>query len=148
MNALTALAYGHLDRLIGRDGVENVSDMILSRIADGEDLSGIAKIEGMMYSVLWKWIRADEGRWKAYRLALEARAEKEAHEALRIVDGATPEDVSVQKLRAETRLKLAAKWDKKRYGDEGDVGSGFNGGITIVIGDVKGLDSVVVSENG
>ncbi len=38
------------------------------------------------------------------------------------------------KLRVETRLKLLAKWDPKRYGDKLDVNATVAGDIRIVIG--------------
>jgi hypothetical protein len=38
------------------------------------------------------------------------------------------------KLRVETRLKLLAKWDPRRYGEKLDVNATVQGAIKIVIG--------------
>jgi hypothetical protein len=38
------------------------------------------------------------------------------------------------KLRIETRLKLLAKWDPKRYGEKIDVAATVSGDIRIIIG--------------
>jgi hypothetical protein len=40
-----------------------------------------------------------------------------------------------RKLQIETRLKLLAKWDPKRYGDKIDVNATHSGEIHIVIGE-------------
>lgn len=43
------------------------------------------------------------------------------------------EHVQRSKLRIETRLKLLAKWDPKRYGDKLDVAHGGDVGLTVNI---------------
>lgn len=65
-----------------------------------------------------------------YDAALKVRADDLAHEALEIADeqkeavraDGTRFDPEVprDKLRADTRLKLAAKWDRARYGERVD----------------------------
>lgn len=63
------------------------------------------------------WIRASEARSNLFGIALEVRAELAIHEGREIVDGATPETVSVAKLRGNWRQWEAAKWNRARYGE-------------------------------
>jgi hypothetical protein len=57
----------------------------------------------------------------AYKAALEARADSEAHRTIKISDKATPETLGVDTLRVKTRLDLIKKWDRDRYGDQSKV---------------------------
>jgi len=106
--------------------------MICDSVACGMSLFEVCKNEGMPYSVLWRWLKGDGERMVAYRDALAARADMEAHRMLEIADGASVEDVAVGKLRVDTRKWLSERWGKGMYGKE-EGGSGavsFN----IVIG--------------
>ncbi len=86
------------------------------------------------------WIRASEARSNLYGIALEVRAELAIHEGREIVDGATPDDVSVAKLRGNWRQWEAAKWNRARYGETVKVDHGgtikFDAGLTVAIGDL------------
>lgn len=112
-----------------------VEEAILSRIALGEPLAVICRESGMPHVTTWMdWVHADEVLAIAYARAREVGFDMIAADALRIID-AEPERVvtttgedraetridsaSVQwaKNRVETRLKLLAKWDPKRYGE-------------------------------
>ena len=65
-----------------------------------------------------------------------------ADECLTIADTAPSDSVAVQwqRLRIDTRLKLLAKWNPRRYGDR--VGLDHTGGVAIrVITGVPGLDA-------
>lgn len=109
-----------MDALVQAHEADGVLHMICDQVSDGMSLSEIGAAEGIKYSVLWKWLSAGN-RMEAYRLALEARADKEVHETLDIADGATPEDVNVRKLRVDTRKWAASKWDRNRFGDKVEV---------------------------
>jgi len=109
-----------MDALVVDHGAEDVLHMICDQVADGMSLSEVGQNEGIPYSVLWRWLNA-EGRMEAYRLALEARADKEAHDVLHIADGATAEEVGVAKLRVDARKWAASKWDRERYGEASKV---------------------------
>lgn len=155
MGRLTNIGISRLDVLVSEHGEAGVLEMVVSRVAEGESLSGISRSFGMPYSVLWRWLGAAEGegdnrvdRMEAYRSALEARADALAHEAMRIAgtpqmgekervlaDGGvevTREDMlGHRKLQVDTLLKLAGKWDRKTYGEGKDAGGGA--GITVVV---------------
>ena len=120
MGELAKLGWQRMDVLVGEHGAEDVLHMICDQVADGMSLSEISKVEGVPYSVLWRWLNA-EGRMEAYRVALEARADKEAHDVLHIADSATAEEVGVAKLRVDARKWAASKWDRDRYGESSKV---------------------------
>lgn len=105
---------------------------VLTRIACGDKWSEICKEYCVLEGAALAWIYDLEHpqRKAAYDHALKVRAEMKVHEALDIVDD-TEIDVQRAKLRAETRLKVVAKWDKERYG--GDDRNAGGGGVQIII---------------
>lgn len=124
---------------------------ICERIADGEPLRQICRDEGMpSYRAVYSWIDADnklledeKTRDKALNLSSRfARARDDGHDAiaeecLRIADtpleGIETEESETgkkikrgdmlghRKLQIETRLKLLAKWNPKKYGEKVEV---------------------------
>lgn len=117
-----------------------LADAILERIADGEPLRQICRDPGMpAWRTVYNWRKANpefEARFAQARLlGFDAIAE----DILDIADdgrndwvekeskgGGTyialdNEHVQRSKLRIETRLKLLAKWDPKRYGERQQV---------------------------
>lgn len=108
---------------------------ILARLSQGEPLAVICRDEGMPHPSTWRdWCDTDQTLAIAYARAREDGFDAIAIEALDIADEtkhdtklvgrdgeehevANNEWISRSKLRVETRLKLLAKWDPKRYGD-------------------------------
>jgi hypothetical protein len=52
-----------------------------------------------------------------YDSALKVLTDTMVFESIRIADAADPEGVAKAKLRIETRLRTAARWDRERYGE-------------------------------
>lgn len=120
---------------------------ICERISDGEPLAHICRSVGMPNpSTVRRWIERDEEVSRAIAHAREDGFDFLAAECLRIAD--TPmEGVEVttkpdgvkeekrgdmlghRKLQIETRLKLLAKWDPKRYGER--IEQNHTGGMTL-----------------
>lgn len=117
------------------------ADAIVDGIAEGVPLRQLCRTLGISKSGVYQW-RSDDADFDG-RIA-RARVEgfdAIAEEALEIADDGTNdwqkreredgsvddmlnhEHVSRSKLRVETRLKLLAKWDPKRYGDRALFGS-------------------------
>ncbi len=105
---------------------------IAERLSQGEPMAQICRDEGMpAYRTVKDWIDIDASVSADIARAREAGFDQIALDALRIADHAAGDivdngDGSVtidrelvqrSKLRVETRLKLLAKWDPKRYGD-------------------------------
>ena len=137
MGELAKLGWQRMDALVQAHGEDGVLHMVCDQVSDGMSLSEISRAEGIPYSVLWKWL-SDGDRMAAYRLALEARADKEAHEMLVIADSATEDDLGTAKLRVDTRKWLGERWGKRQYGKDD---SGGGGGITVLID--RGLEAKV-----
>ena len=87
-------------------------------LEEGNTLREFCRLEGKpSKSRFYDWIEGDPAL--AGRIA-HARArgfDAIAEHSLAIADGAEEDDVQRSKLRFEARLKLLAKWDPRRYGD-------------------------------
>jgi hypothetical protein len=105
---------------------------ICLRLAQGEPLAQICREDGMPCLVtVWNWQKADPSVSERIARAREAGFDQIAQDALDIADDGSrdykpsedgrelPDHDHIQrsKLRVETRLKLLAKWDPKRYGE-------------------------------
>ncbi len=115
-------------------------DVIVQRVLDGESLKAIAKSWKLPVTRFIKWVSSDDGRLHEYESALRIRADEAINEAIEISDQqhkAVSEsgkvfdpEVPRDKLRIDTRLKIAALWDKERFGGEKGLGGS---GINIII---------------
>ena len=113
-----------------------IADEICERIANGETLRAICRSPGMpVWRTVYDWLEAHESFATAYARARATGFDAIAQEALLIAD--TPVEgveyttkadggmeekrgdmLGHRKLQIETRLKLLAKWDPKRYGEK------------------------------
>ena len=93
---------------------ETVS-VVFQRVSDGETLKGIAKAWGVPVGRFTEWVMTKHE--VVYDAALRVRADQLAHETVAIADGADADTVGPAKLQVDTRLKLAGKWDRGRYGE-------------------------------
>lgn len=136
---------------------DNVVEEILKRLSEGEPLAAICRSDRERYPhpVTWgEWCSSDEALAIAYARAREVGFDAIAADCLSIADEtafdtklvgddkrevADTEWISRSKLRVETRLKLLAKWDPKRYGDAMLHKHGDADGGKIPIGDVDAL---------
>src|SRR5690606_9448739 len=67
-------------------------------------------------ATVWRWAKADPEVSQAIAHARTLGFDAIAEETLAIADDKDG-DVQRDRLRVETRLKLLAKWDPKRYGE-------------------------------
>src|SRR5436190_22396760 len=115
---------------------ESLAATICDRLAAGEPLAQICRDDGMPTDrTVRNWMADDQFSSDIAR-AREIGFDVIAAECLDIADETSrdtkkgPNDtdlcnsewISRSRLRVETRLKLLAKWDPKRYGDKLDVG--------------------------
>ena len=96
------------------EATEGTLELVCQRIAEGEPLRGVAAGWGIPTGQMVAWLLADEGRAQSYYRASEIAAHVAMGEVVGIAD--TGEDVARDKLRIETRFKLAAAHAKGRYG--------------------------------
>lgn len=121
---------------------EEVANEICSRLADGEPLRQICRDPRMPH---WMTVYAWQDRHDDFRIriarAREMGEDAIAQECLEIADDArndwmernggdapgyalNGEHVQRSKLRIETRLKLLAKWNPRKWGEKVDVNHG------------------------
>jgi hypothetical protein len=105
---------------------------ILEWIADGKTLREFCRQEGNpSYGTVYDWMEEDKDFASRFARARESGEDQIAQECLEIADNAkndwmetkygpqlNQEHVQRSKLRVETRLKLLAKWNPKKYGDK------------------------------
>lgn len=123
---------------IGRPSkfTQEIADEICNRLSQGEPLAQICRDEHMpSVATVGNWKAADEVLSSAIARAREEGFDAIALQCLEIADEtsrdtvitdtgerANSEWISRSKLRVETRLKLLAKWDPKRYGERLAIG--------------------------
>lgn len=116
-----------------------VADAICARLSEGEPLRQICRDEAMPHwSTVYAWMRADTEFDQRIARAREVGEEAIAEETLAIADdgrndwmerfgkdsvgyAVNGEHVQRSKLRIETRLKLLAKWNPKKYGERQQI---------------------------
>ena len=113
-------------------------EAVLAGLAVGTPLAVICRADGMPCDDTVRiWAegdaelrraiaRARDAGWDQIALDALAIADNTEHDTKAAADGrevADAEWISRSKLRVETRLKLLAKWDPKRYGDKTLIGS-------------------------
>jgi len=119
-------------------------DAIIAWIADGKPLREYCRMQGAPnWRTVYAWLEKDPPFSARFARARDAGADAIAEEALAIID-ATPSRaetdgssrvdpgyVQWQRIRAEYRLKLLAKWNPRRYGDRLDLSSDSAAGLLI-----------------
>lgn len=124
------LAYRtELAALIDEKGEDAVQLAVIADTIEGMSPKQIAEKLGVRYSLLWTWLNEDEERFTAYQAALKGYADDLAHETRSIADNPS-ENSAADKLRIETRLKLASRWDRQRYGEQTNVQVG--GSVSLI----------------
>lgn len=113
---------------------QEIADQVCARVAEGEPLAAVCRDIGVGLTTWYDWVKARPELSEAIARAREAGYDMIAAEALKIADTPveavrekstaagleiTREDaLGHRRLQVETRLKLLAKWDPKRYGDK------------------------------
>ncbi len=122
-------------------------DEICQRLGKGEPLAVICRDEHMpSVSTVSNWKRDSADFSAAFARAREEGFDQIAADCLDIADETSQDTLSTEngdrpntewlarsKLRIETRLKLLAKWDPKRYGDKVQTEHSGEVGLTVEI---------------
>lgn len=137
---------------------QEIADEIVDRLSKGEPLAEICRDDHMpAVRTVSDWKRANEAFSADFACARDEGYDQIAADCLRIADDSSGDDdpaeeelegqghggalkrrraggaenVQRSKLRIETRLKLLAKWDPKRYGDKVALTGGGEGDAPI-----------------
>lgn len=119
--------------LTSAECAEDTLTEMRQRITDGETLRQVSAALNVPHGLFASWIESEPARMDLYKAALRVRADALLHEALTVSantqegqtvkegpDGTvtTTEDMlGHRKLRVDTNLKVAARWDPARFGD-------------------------------
>ena len=121
-----------------------ITDDIHARLSKGEPLAVICRTEGYPHpDTVRNWMLADPALAQSIARAREAGEESIAADCLLIADDATgdyrmgeksiladTDHIQRAKLRIDTRLKLLAKWNPKKWGEKLDVDANVSTTIT------------------
>ena len=137
---MTAMARPHT---IATLRTPEIVDDVIARISKGETLAAICRTPGYPATrTFYDWVEGDEELSARFARARKVGFDAIAEEALDIADGdpgTTPTgtvdgaEVMNRKLRIETRLKLLAKWDPKRYGDKLELAGDAKAPLTVQV---------------
>jgi hypothetical protein len=114
---------------------------VLRRIAGGETLAALGR-ELKFHPQSWAdWMRAHEGLAVAYQRARDVGADALAEEALALIDQeparvdgrVDPGHVQWRRAQVDTRLKLLACWNPKKYGQKQTVDVGNKDGEALKV---------------
>lgn len=92
------------------------ADIIVEAITDGTPLRQICREIGISKSAVYDWFDDDAALSGRITQARVRGFDEIAESTMEISDDLTEEPAS-RKVRIDTRLKLLAKWDPKRYGE-------------------------------
>lgn len=93
-------------------------EAICERLSKGEPLAVICRDKGMPgLTTVWDWEQAHEGVSEAIARAREAGEHVIGADCLAIADD-REDDPASRRVRVETRLKLLAKWNPRKWGDK------------------------------
>ena len=130
-----------------------IADQICNRIAEGEPLRQICRDEAMpAWRTVYLWMETQPEFAARIACARKIGFDAIAEECLEIADDrrfdttmartlgknseyeiAHTEWISRSRVRIETRLKLLAKWDPKRYGEKLELAGNQDSPLTIVV---------------
>ncbi len=124
-----------------------VIDRLLGGLADGKTLRALCREEGMPnWRTVYDWIETDAELAAQVARARELGFDAIAEDVFDIADGtkAISEHVQLSKMRIDTRLKLLACWNPKKYGSKATVDVGNKEGETLKV-ESQPIDPLVVS---
>lgn len=99
------------------DALDELVERMSGAMGACEGLPEVCRAMDLPYGRVLRWLMADEGRYKRYLQALEVQAHELVAETVRIADG-VKNDVARDKLRVETRFRLAKHHASKLYGEK------------------------------
>ena len=130
------LDYESLDDRIGEcGGEENLVFMLCAQVASGVSLKVWCEHYGVDRGLVWALLSENKEWLDRYYRAQEGMADEYVGEVVQIADSADNETIQTDKLRIDTRFKVAAKYAGGRFGENRKVEvSGTVGLIAMLAG--------------
>ena len=119
------------ERVKEAGGEETLVFIICAQVASGVSLTDWCGHYGLERGLVWAFLTQKDEWTQRYYRALEGVADGYIGEVVGISDSSDPERMGVDKLRIETRMKVASKYANGRFGDK-PVGVAVQNNITIV----------------
>ena len=107
-----------------------LADTIIEELTNGKPLRQVCREQGVSKTAIYNWLDEDEALNGRFMRARERGGHEIADQCIEIADDKS-DDPASRRVRVETRLKLLAKWDPKRYGDA--VTNKHEGGVHITL---------------
>jgi hypothetical protein len=123
-----------------------LADILVEGLYNGQPLRQLCRENGISKSAIYRWIEDDSDLAGRIARAREHGYHDIADACLEIADEEPSDavDVADKKVRIETRLKLLAKWDPRRYGDKQLIGSDPENPLPAAL-DVSNLSTEVLT---
>ena len=121
MGRLKRIGEDLLDSILSEKGEMGLVEDVCTRIAEGDSVRDVARCYGVPWLVLRKWFDFDPERSEWLEYAKRCYADGLAWDAIGAARDASPEDVAVAKLQADTYMKAAGLFDRKQYGNKVEV---------------------------
>jgi hypothetical protein len=130
---------------------QDIADAVIAWIADGKTLREFCRQDGKpSYGTIYNWIEKDEQFASRFACAREQGEDVIAQECLQIADDGSndwqdteygpkvnQEHIQRSRLRVDTRLKLLAKWNPKKYGERSQVAlTDPDGGPLVIVSNI------------
>ena len=117
--------------------MQDFADEIIAWISAGKMLREYCRQDGKPgWVTIYKWVNEDKTFGERFARAREDGQDVMSEECAALADTPPegPQDVAWRKLQIETRLKLLAKWNPRKYGDRQQVDHGGGMQITLLTG--------------
>ena len=113
---------------------------VCAQVANGVTLKALSEHYMVDYGLLWEFVSNDIEK---YELAQRGVAEYYVSETVGIADEADPEKgVPKAKLQVDTRMKVASRWNRPKYGEVAQTQ--INVGANSLVSILQGLPSAQV----
>jgi len=126
------------DRIAECGGEENLVFMLCAQVASGVSLKVWCEHYGVDRGLVWALLSENKEWLDRYYRAQEGMADEYVGEVVGIADGSSVEDIQVDTLRIDTRVKVAAKYAGGRFGENRKVEVSGSVGLIAML---AGLDS-------
>lgn len=134
------------ERIAEAGGEDALVFMLCAQVASGVTLTEWCKHYDINRGLVWAFLSEDESRLQRYYRAQEGVADEYVGDVVGISDTTDPERVQVDKLRIDTRMKVAAKYAGQRFGENRKVEVSGSVGLIAMLAGLDGPEDGEAAE--